>query len=110
MKSLILKPRLSEKSYTLSQQTNTYVFDVPNGFNRFQVADAVRDNFEVKVKSVRMAAVKGKSQKSYRRQGRVVHRGQRSNIRKAYVTLAEGDKLPIFAASEEAGSKPEENK
>jgi ribosomal protein L23 len=107
MKSLVLKPRQSEKSYALSQKINTYAFDVPVGFNSQQIAQMVKTNFDVKVKAVRIAGVKGKSQKSYRRQGRVVHRGQRSDVRKAYVILEKGEKLPIFAAVEDAGKKPD---
>jgi large subunit ribosomal protein L23 len=107
VKSLILKPRLSEKSYALSEQLNTYIFDVPAGFNKQAVADAVKSSFEVNVKAVRIANVKGKNQRSYRRGGRLVHRSVRSNIRKAYVTLQEGQKLPIFAAVEAAEKKEE---
>jgi ribosomal protein L23 len=108
VKSLVLKPRLSEKSYALSQQINTYAFDVPKDSNKQAVAKAVKVSFDVTVTNVRLAAVKGKNQKSYRRGGRIVHKGSRSNIRKAYVTLEKGQKLPIFAAVEDSGKKPDE--
>jgi ribosomal protein L23 len=108
-KVITLKPRVSEKTYSLSEERNTYVFEVPAGTNKHVVADAVASQYKVGVISVRLASVAGKTTRSYRRRGRVTHRGFRSGIKKAYVTLKEGDKLPIFAAVEE-GTKPQEKK
>ncbi len=108
-KSLALKPRVSEKTYALSEQRNTYVFVVPKGASKQIVADAVARQYEVGVVGVRIAAHPAKSRRTYRRGGRVQLRGERSGLRKAYVTLKEGDKLPIFAAVEESET-PKEKK
>src|SRR2546421_22041 len=97
-KTMVLKPRVSEKTYALSEERNAYVFEVPAATSKHEVAKAVAAQYEVGVVNVRMASVPGKKLRSYRRRGRVTHRGFRSGIRKAYVTLKEGDKLPIFAA------------
>lgn len=99
-KIVALKPRQSEKTYALSESANTYVFDVPRELNKLTIASAVAGQFGVKVTNVRIASVPGKVKRSYRKRGRNVST-QRNNIRKAYVTLAEGDKLPIFQAVEE---------
>src|SRR5689334_8777713 len=96
-KQVALKPRLSEKSYALSEEHNTYLFEIPAGINRHDIARAVASQYEVKVESVRIAAQPSKNKRSYKRGGRLVYRGQTSPIRKAYVRLKEGDKLPIFA-------------
>ena len=110
-KSLTLKPRVSEKTYGLSEERNTYVFEVPSGSSKQLIAKAVAEQYEVGVTGVRIAATPGKTQRTYRRGGRVVNRGQRSGLRKAYVTLKEGDKLPIFAAVEDDNDgKPEAKK
>ena len=101
MKPLTLKPRISEKGYALSEAGNTYIFDVPAKANKFEVATAVASQYEVGVVNVRIAGVPGKSVRSYRNRGRRSLSAKRSDIRKAYVTLNEGDKLPIFAAIEE---------
>lgn len=101
MQSLSLKPRVSEKGYALSEQANTYIFEVSGGVNKFEVAKAVADQYEVKVVAVRLAGVPGKAVRSYRNRGRRSLSSRRSDIRKAYVTLKDGDKLPIFAAVEE---------
>jgi large subunit ribosomal protein L23 len=104
-KTLFLKPRLSEKAYAMSSALNTYVFDVPKSATKLTIANAVRDQYGVVALKVRVANVSGKTQRSYNKASRRYVTGQRSNIRKAYITLKEGDKLPIFAAVEEA--KPE---
>lgn len=107
-KTLSLKPRLSEKTYGLSESLNVYTFEVPSDATKQSVAAAVKAQYrDVTIKSVRMATISGKSQRSYRRRGRSVKSGQRSAIRKAYITLKEGDKLPIYAAVEEANKATE---
>ncbi|MGZ6005615.1 MAG: 50S ribosomal protein L23 [Candidatus Saccharimonadales bacterium] len=107
MDALILKPRLSEKSYELSQVRNTYVFDVIGDANKHTVAQAVAKEYDVEVTKVNVANISGKNKRTFlNRRGKFV-KGQRSDIKKAYVTLKEGDKLPIFAQEEEAEAKAE---
>ena len=101
-KTLLLKPRLSEKTYALSENLNVYTFEIPKEATKHTVAQAIKAQYDVTPVNVRIAAVHGKTQRSYRQRGRSSRSGQRSNIRKAYVTLKEGDKLPIYAAVEEA--------
>jgi len=111
-KTLVLKPRLSEKAYGLSETRNTYVFDVPNTANRQLIAKAIEQQFGVTVTNVHIAAIRAKTRRTYQRRGRVVHRGHTSAGSKAYITLKEGDKLPLFAAVDEASKteKTEEKK
>jgi large subunit ribosomal protein L23 len=100
VKTVILKPRVSEKAYAQSEASNVYIFDVPANANKFDVAKAVAAQYEVGVTNVKIASVPGKTVRAYRQRGRRSISGKRSDIRKAYVTLKEGDKLPIFAAVE----------
>lgn len=106
-KFMTLKPRLSEKTYALSQLRNTYVFDVPTDANKLEIANAVEAQFKVTVMTVNVANVKGKVKRTVRKGGRPVA-GRRANGRKAYVTLKAGDSLPVFAAVEEANATVEE--
>lgn len=102
-KTLILKPRMSEKTYASAQATNTFVFIVPKSSNKVEVADAVASQFGVTVTSVRTAVSKGKKARSIRLgKYRKNVMGQRADYKKAFVTLKEGDSIPIFAAVEEA--------
>ncbi len=105
MVSVALKPRLSEKAYALSQLNATYVFDIPANANKNSVLEAVQKQYEVSVVSVRLASLPGKRQRSVKKGRRGAHFGQRANIRKAYVTLKKGDKLPVFEAIEEAAKE-----
>ena len=99
--SMSLKPRQSEKTYALSQAENTFVFDVPNGANKFEIASAVSKQFSVTVENVRITIVKGKAMRTIRKGGRAAM-GKRVDIKKAYVRLRAGDTIPIFAAIEKA--------
>jgi large subunit ribosomal protein L23 len=84
---------------------NTYVFDVPGDSNRQTVAAAITEQYTVTVTKVNIAKIKGKNKRTFiNRRGKFVS-GQRSSYKKAYVTLKEGDKLPIFAQEEEAEAK-----
>lgn len=105
-KTMILRPRISEKAYALAQARNTYVFDVPTDTNRLEVAQSVAAQYEVTVENVNIVNVKGKTKRTIRKGGRPTS-GKRSDIKKAYVTLKQGDSLPIYAAAEEqAEEKP----
>lgn len=105
-KIMTLKPRISEKAYGLSQQQNTYIFEVPKHANRLTVADAVSAQFDVTVEAVRISNAKGKIKQTYRKRSRPVT-GKRSDVKRAYVRLKEGDKLPIFAAEEKEEAEAE---
>lgn len=105
-KSLVLIPRMSEKAYTASQALNTYVFDVPADANKHTVARAIGTQFDVTVTGVNITTNKGKAKRTVRKTGRAV-KGRQVDIKKAYVTLKEGDSLPLFAAVEKAEAKSE---
>jgi large subunit ribosomal protein L23 len=106
-KSLDLRPRLSEKTYGLAEQKRVYVVEVPLGANKHAISRAVEAQFEVKVIKVNVVNVAGKSKRVFSITGKRVRNanGKRNNIKKAYVTLAEGNSLPFFAAVEEEAEK-----
>jgi large subunit ribosomal protein L23 len=108
-KQLLLKPRLSEKTYSLSTN-RVYAFDVPKSANKHDVARAVAAQFEVTVVEVRIANLAGKAKRTISLSGRRVAQGaggKQIDRKKAYVTLSEGQSLPFFAAVEEAEEKQE---
>ena len=95
-KTLHITPRMSEKAYAISESLNTFIFDVPAEANKQTVAELVEKQYKVKVVNVRIANLKGKAKRTYRKRSRALT-VQRRDIAKAYVTLAQGDKLPFFA-------------
>jgi large subunit ribosomal protein L23 len=103
-KTLYLRPVITEKVYTLAETLRTYVFTVPRSANKHVIADAVSAQFQVTPVNVRVTNVKGKRKRTVRKGGRAVT-GQRSDYKKAYVTLQEGDSLPFFAAIKEDEEK-----
>lgn len=107
-KTMLLKPRMSEKSYGMSHVENTFAFDVPMSANKIEVKRAVEVQFSVNVSEVRILVNKGKTARSIRIGGtRKNVSGKRPDIKKAYVKLAAGDTIPIFAKIDEETKKQE---
>lgn len=102
---IVLKPRMSEKTYGLSQQ-GVFVFVVDKDVNKHQISEAVEKTYDVTVTNVRTVLQQGKEKRIYR--NRRFTNGVRSDYKKAYVTLKEGDSIPIFAAIEEQEAQAEE--
>lgn len=97
-KIVSLRPRLSEKSVAASEK-GVHVFDVPGNANKQVVKEAVQDQYKVTVTEVRTATIKGKVKRSARKRQRPVS-GQRSDVKKAYVTLKKGDRITVFPEAE----------
>ena len=83
-------PHISEKSARL-QENNQYVFEVAAVATKADVKAAVEGLFSVEVESVSLVNVKGKA-RSFRNRA-----GRRSNQRKAYVRLADGQTIDVTA-------------
>lgn len=105
-KTITLRPRLSEKTYGLSSN-RVYVLEVPGDTNKHSVARAVEAQFEVKVAKVNVTNINGKAKRVISLSGKRQKNaeGRRNDLRKAYVTLAEGHSLPFFDAVEEEEQK-----
>lgn len=108
-KTTLLRPRLSEKTFGLANTKTVYVFEVPAEANKQMIAAAVTTQFEVTVLSVNVANMKGKSKRTVRKGGRAVA-GKRSDSKKAYVTLKEGEKLPFFDTDDDKKEKKADKK
>jgi large subunit ribosomal protein L23 len=108
-KTIALRPRLNEKTYGLAA-SRVYVFDVERGVNKHGIARAVEAQFDVKVLSVNTTNIAGKAKRIVSITGKRMKNaeGSRSDIKKAYVTLAEGNSLPFFNAIEEEEQKEQE--
>ena len=108
-KSVALKPRLNEKTYALAAK-RVYVFDVEAGLNKHMIARAVEAQFDVKVSEVNTINQKGKTKRIMSLSGKRMlnAEGKRSDTKKAYVTLKEGNSLPFFEAIEEEAQKEQQ--
>ena len=87
--TVIRGPHLSEKSH-FAAENNQVVLKVRKDATKSEIRQAVELLFEVKVDDVKVINVKGKA----KRFG--MTRGQRSDWKKAYVKLAEGNALDFL--------------
>ena len=85
---VIVSPVITEKATALSEH-NKVVFKVRSDATKPQIKEAVERLFDVKVKSVNTLVTKGKV-KMFRGT-----RGRRSDVKKAVVTLQEGQSIDI---------------
>jgi len=85
---LIKKPIITEKA-TMASENGAVVFQVAMDATKPQIKEAIEAIFSVKVKAVNTTITKGKVKKF---RGRT---GERSDKKKAYVTLEEGNTIDV---------------
>ncbi|MEL6121580.1 MAG: 50S ribosomal protein L23 [Pseudomonadota bacterium] len=85
---VIRKPVITEKS-TMASESGAVVFEVDIASSKPQIKEAVEALFGVKVKAVNTTITKGKN-KRFRG-----IKGTRKDIKKAYVTLEEGNTIDV---------------
>jgi large subunit ribosomal protein L23 len=90
--TVLLGPHVSEKGHTAADKNNQVVFRVRRDANKAEIRRAVELMFEVKVEGVQVINCKGKSKRFGRNLGR------RSDWKKAYVRLAEGQTIDFIGA------------
>ncbi len=90
-RDVILRPVVSEKSYGLLDE-GAYTFIVAPGSNKTEIRRAVEEIFGVQVVKVNTLNRPGKRKRN-RRQATF---GKRADTKRAIVTLAEGQSIPIF--------------
>ena len=85
---IIRKPIVTEKT-TMASEAGAVVFEVAIDSNKPSIKEAVESLFGVKVKAVNTTITKGKAK---RFRGML---GKRKDIKKAYVTLEEGNTIDV---------------
>ena len=92
-RDVIIAPVVSEKSYALTD-VGVYTFIVHPDASKPEIADAVRNIFDVTVVKVNTLNRKGKR----KRNRRTFTYGHRASTKRAMVTLAPGDTIDLFSA------------
>ena len=90
---ILIAPIVSEKATMASEKHNQVLFKVLRDATKPEIKAAIEALFEVSVTKVNVVNLKGKAKRTAR------GIGKRSDTRKAYVTLGEGQEIS-FAASE----------
>ena len=84
---VIRKPIITEKA-TMASESGAVVFEVAVESNKPQIKEAIEALFGVKVKAVNTTITKGKVK-------RFRGLGKRRDVKKAYVTLEEGNSIDV---------------
>jgi large subunit ribosomal protein L23 len=87
---VIRRPLITEKTTIQREDGRTIVFEVAAGANKVEIRQAIEKLLGSKVASIRTTIAHGK----VKRQGRFS--GRRSDWKKAYVRLRDGEKVPEF--------------
>jgi large subunit ribosomal protein L23 len=87
---VIRRPLVTEKTTVMREDGRTIVFQVAVRASKTEIKRAIEQLLGSKVAAVRTSIAHGK----IKRQGRFA--GRRSDWKKAYVTLREGEKVPEF--------------
>ena len=90
-RDVIIRPVVSEKSYALLDE-NVYTFIVDPRANKIEIRQAVESLFNVQVVKVNTLNRKGKR----KRNRRMPTFGKRADTKRAVVTVAEGQRIPLF--------------
>lgn len=93
-RDVIVRPVVSEKSYALSEK-GVYMFVVPSGVNKVEIRRSVERVFNVEVTKVNTLNRPGKR----KRNRRSPTYGKRPDTKRAFVTLAAGQSIPLFESS-----------
>jgi len=90
--NVLLAPVVSAKSTLAAEDSNRFVFKVQKVATKLEIKKAVELMFDVEVETVQVLNVKGK----VKRFGRTL--GKRSDWKKAYVKLKEGQDIDFASA------------
>jgi len=90
---ILRRPLVTEKSSYQSGSLNQFSFVVTDSATRTQVKDAIETLYDVTVKRVNIINVPAKRARSLRSRRMSI---RKQGFKKAIVTLADGQTLPIF--------------
>lgn len=86
--SIIVGPHVSEKAAIMADGYNQVAFRVANDATKPEIREAIETLFKVTVEELQVLNVKGKTKRTARGKLR-----QKSNWKKAYVKLAQGQEI-----------------
>jgi len=93
--NILLKPLVTEKMMSQSEDLNRFGFIVEKKANKIQIKKAVEEMYGVTVESVNTMRYGGKVKSRFTRGG--VQTGKTNSYKKAIVTLAEGDTIDFYS-------------
>jgi len=95
MSQIVLKPIVTEKMTTISENLNRYGFYVSKTANKIEIKEAIEKLYDVSVDKVWTIRYAGKSKSRYTKTGLVT--GKSAAYKKAIVTVADGETIDIYS-------------
>jgi large subunit ribosomal protein L23 len=93
--NILLKPIVTEKMTSQGDKFNRYGFIVARNANKLQIRKAIEELYGVTVNSVNTMRYGGKIKSRNTKSGILV--GKTAAVKKAVVTLAEGNKIDFYS-------------
>ncbi len=93
-KQILIKPIISEKAETISEDQGKYTFMVDKNANKVEIKKEIEKLYNVNVEAVNTLIMPSKTKRRNTRTG--VNMGRVSGFKKAIVTLSEGDEIDFF--------------
>ena len=93
--SVLKKPLITEKSTRLSEKLNQYSFLVDKTANKPEIKVAIEKMYDVTVTSVSTVIYAGKAKSRFTKRGQFS--GRRPSVKKAIITVKEGQTIDFFA-------------
>ena len=95
LSEVLIKPILSEKINMQTEKMNRYAFVVSRKANKLEIKKAVQEFYGIQVIDVNTAVMPGKAKSRNTKAG--VVSGRKSAKKKAYVTVAPGETIDLYA-------------
>ena len=93
--NIIIKPVITEKMTELGEKLNRFGFIVDKRANKIQIKNAIEDFYGVDVVAVNTMNYSGKEKSRFTKAGVIA--GRTSAVKKAIVTLAEGETIDFYS-------------
>lgn len=95
LSEVLIKPIVTEKSNKLSDSARTYAFRVGRKANKLEIKKAIQEFYGVTVVDINTVVVPGKAKSRFTKAG--VISGRKPAYKKAYVKVAEGETIDLYA-------------
>ena len=96
LSEILIKPILTEKANSQQEKLRRYAFKVNRRANKLEIKTAVEKFYGVSVLEVNTLVVPGKNKTRSTKSG--VISGVKSGYKKAFVTVAEGESIDLYAS------------
>ncbi len=95
LSEVLIKPILTEKANGQQDKLRCYTFKVSKQANKLEIKKAIEGFYGVTVTNVNTVVSPAKSKSRYTKAG--IISGRKPSYKKAFVTVAEGDTIDLYA-------------